>query len=102
MGCHALLQGIFLTQGSNPHLLCLLHSQASSLPLGNSNSQLVLGFWLDNVYVKFPQFSAWHRLGAQQMLVPSQQAKGELLTMAFSPLAQASTVNVLRRHIEPF
>ena len=25
MGCHALLQGIFLTQGSNLSLLCLLH-----------------------------------------------------------------------------
>ena len=24
-GCHSLLQGIFLTQGSNLHLLCLLH-----------------------------------------------------------------------------
>ena len=24
-GCHFLLQGIFLTQESNPHLLCLLH-----------------------------------------------------------------------------
>ena len=24
-GCHALFQGIFLTQGSNQHLLCLLH-----------------------------------------------------------------------------
>ena len=24
-GCHALLQGIFPTQGSKPHLLCLLH-----------------------------------------------------------------------------
>ena len=28
MGCHALLQGIFPTQGSNPCLLCLLHWQA--------------------------------------------------------------------------
>ena len=27
------LQGIFLTQGSNPCLLCLLHGQAGSLPL---------------------------------------------------------------------
>ena len=27
MGCHALLQGIFPTQGSNPSLLCLLHWQ---------------------------------------------------------------------------
>ena len=25
VGCHFLLQGIFLTQGSNPHLLHLLH-----------------------------------------------------------------------------
>ena len=33
VGCHALLQRIFLTQGSNPPLLCLLHWQAGSLPL---------------------------------------------------------------------
>ena len=33
VGCHALLQGIFLTQGSNPSLLYLLHWQAGSLPL---------------------------------------------------------------------
>ena len=33
MRCHALLQGIFQTQGSNLHLLCLLHWQAGSLPL---------------------------------------------------------------------
>ena len=32
VGCHFLLQGIFLTQGLNPHLLCLLHWQAGSLP----------------------------------------------------------------------
>ena len=30
MGCHALLQGIFPTQGLNP---CLLHQQEGSLPL---------------------------------------------------------------------
>ena len=33
VGCHALLQGIFPTQGLNPHLLHLLHWQAGSLPL---------------------------------------------------------------------
>ena len=33
MGCHALLQGIFPTQGWNPLLLCLLHWQVDSLPL---------------------------------------------------------------------
>ena len=32
-GCHALLQGIFSTQGSNPRLLSFLHWQAGSLPL---------------------------------------------------------------------
>ena len=31
--CHAFLQGIFLTQGSNLCLLHLLHWQAGSLPL---------------------------------------------------------------------
>ena len=33
VGCHALLQGIFLTQGLNPCLLSLLHWQTGSLPL---------------------------------------------------------------------
>ena len=33
VGCHTLLQGIFLTQGFNPCLFCLLHWQAGSLPL---------------------------------------------------------------------
>ena len=35
MGCHFLLQGIFLTQGWNPHLL---HWQADSLPLSQLGS----------------------------------------------------------------
>ena len=33
VGCHVLLQGIFFTQGSNLHLLCLLHWQVGSLPV---------------------------------------------------------------------
>ena len=33
LGCHAILQGIFLIQESNPCFLCLLHWQAGSLPL---------------------------------------------------------------------
>ena len=32
MCCHFLLQGIFLTQGLNLHLLHLLHWQVDSLP----------------------------------------------------------------------
>ena len=34
--CHALLQGIFPTQGLNPHLLHLLHWQAGSLSCKSS------------------------------------------------------------------
>ena len=33
MGCRALFQGTFPTQGSNPHLLHLLHWQVGSLRL---------------------------------------------------------------------
>ena len=41
--CHFLLQGLFPTQGSNQHLLCLLllcllHGQADSLPLSHLGS----------------------------------------------------------------
>ena len=35
LGCHFLLEGIFPTQGLNPHLLRLLHWQADSLPLSH-------------------------------------------------------------------
>ena len=33
VGCHALLQGLFLTQGSNQSPFCLLHWQTGSIPL---------------------------------------------------------------------
>ena len=33
VGCHFLLQKIFPTRGSSPHLLCLLHWQVDSFPL---------------------------------------------------------------------
>ena len=38
VGYHSLPQGIFLTQGSNPCLFCLLHWQAGSLPLAHLGS----------------------------------------------------------------
>ena len=43
VGCHALLQGIFPTQGSNLCLLHLLHWQADSLPWYHLGSQYLLG-----------------------------------------------------------
>ena len=45
MGCHVLLQGIFLTQGSNPGCLHLLDLQADSLPLSHLGSQCLNERW---------------------------------------------------------
>ena len=42
MGCHFLLQGIFLTYGTNLYILCLLHWQADSLPLAPPGAMLLL------------------------------------------------------------
>ena len=53
-GCHALLQGIFLTQESNLHLLCLLHWQGSSLPLVSPGKP--------NVHHTFPQDSVFQSM----------------------------------------
>ena len=54
MGCHPLLQGIFPIQGSNPHLLHLLHWQGDSLPpapLGKPKvlSKYLLNKWMDEL-----------------------------------------------------
>ena len=47
MGCHALLQGVFPTEGLNLHLLCLLHWQVGSLPLAPPGKTLVF----DNPFI---------------------------------------------------
>ena len=41
LGCHALFQGIFPTQGSNLHLLCLLHWQADFLPVSPGSNLII-------------------------------------------------------------
>ena len=46
MGCHALLQGIFPTQGSNPRLLCLLHWQVDYLPLAPPGKPQISPYYL--------------------------------------------------------
>ena len=42
VGCYARLQGIFLTQGSKPSLLWLLHWQVGSLPLAPPGEPLLI------------------------------------------------------------
>ena len=46
VSCHAFLQGIFLTQGSNPCLLCLLHCRQLlyHLATGEASSVFLLAF----------------------------------------------------------
>ena len=47
VGWDALLQGVFLTQGLNPHLLCLLHCGFfTNEPLGKSNFMYTLAQFL--------------------------------------------------------
>ena len=42
-GCHALLQRMFLTQGLNLHLLCLLYWHVGSLPLASPGKPWFIG-----------------------------------------------------------
>ena len=51
MGCHFLLQGILLTQRSNPHIVHLLHWQADSLPLCHLGSPI----WNSNSTTEYPK-----------------------------------------------
>ena len=45
VGCHALLQGVFSTQGSNPHLLCLLHCKQILYLLSHQGSPMLCTFY---------------------------------------------------------
>ena len=49
LGCHALLQGIFPTQGLNAWLLCLLQWQASSLLLAPPGKPESMCIWSTNI-----------------------------------------------------
>ena len=78
VGCHALLQGIFLTQGSNLHLLHLLRWQAGSLPQAPPGKPLGLAshtsnLWtVDALYV----FNFWF---VYQILIEHWLHKGNML-----------------------
>ena len=61
-GCQFLLQGIFLTQGLNPHLLHLLHWQVDSLALEPPGKPQLLHY--DNS-IKLSSPIVWTSLVAQ-------------------------------------
>ena len=67
MGCHALLQGIFPTQGSNRCLLCLLNWQAVSLWLalrGKPQGSLRQEFMYDYNLTASKPFSSYGKASA--------------------------------------
>ena len=57
MGCHALLQGIFPTQGSKLGLLYLLHWQVDSLPLEQPGKPLLV--MSNSLFLKSPRLTSW-------------------------------------------
>ena len=61
VGCHALLQGIFLTQGSNPGLLRLLHCRWILYHWATRKAHrfVIYGSYYVNV---FPLYTAWEFL----------------------------------------
>ena len=65
MGCHILLQGIFLTQWSNSHLLHLFHWQADSLPLNYLASPII---YHQTRYWDFKGWKAASAFGSFQVL----------------------------------
>ena len=50
VGCHFLLQGIFLTQGLKPHLLCLLHCRWILYCLSHQGSPVIMYKYLLHLY----------------------------------------------------
>ena len=74
MGCHALLQGIFPTQGSNPCLLHLLHWQPGSLPLVPSGKPWPKRYW--TAKIEWPWSKAFRAPPTRQNLKNPQPAHG--------------------------
>ena len=70
VGCHFLLQGIFPTQGWNPHLL---HWQVDSLPLSHQGSQDPIAYWKTDLRFepRLPGFKTTHLSTTLQFLLPS-------------------------------
>ena len=72
VGCRSLLQGIFPTQGSNPHLLYLLNWQAGYLPLCHLGSPMAT--WKSYIEIRLSYFNLFS-VDCGQQIVSSQVTK---------------------------
>ena len=70
MGCHALLQGIFLTQGSKPALLRLLHCKQILYCWATAEPLTLLGPEANSLKV---QDQTWSRVGGTELLGSLQE-----------------------------
>ena len=108
MGCLSLLQGIFPTQGSSPHLLSLLHWQAGSLPPvppGKSltprdwdSNCLTVGFQLRDFLDSSPKIltcKQGHRGAALIQKCKRMGPRGPKGAWLFPPQAIAGTTHIL-------
>ena len=72
VSCHFLLQGIFLTQGSNPCLLRFLHWQADSLPLALPGKPLFFHvsdqFHEISIFAKFLQLLGFYETEMDEVI----------------------------------
>ena len=64
LGCHYLLQGIFLTYGLNPHILCHLHGQVDSSPPSQPGKpkyilKLFLNDYTLEIYIYFSSYTVF-------------------------------------------
>ena len=95
VGCHFLLQGIFLTQGLNPHLLCLLHRQADSFPLAPPGKCLLKFMSIELVMLSnhlipcCPQVKQ-EDINLLEVLCPASE-KDRPLSLEVAPWLQSST-----------
>ena len=110
VGCHALLQGIFPTQGPNPCLLCLLHWQADSFTTSTTWKALPLKIMIQisysNIYTwNLEKWYRWTYLQSRNRYIDienkhtvTKQGKGgamnweaeiNIYTVQFSSVAQS-------------
>ena len=101
VGCHALLHKVFLTQGSNPSLLCLLHLQAGSLPLAPPGKPL----WYQS---ELPDFQIKHHF-IGKVKFPNQLNSFDnysnqfiylFLALSYSTINHSKTLPGLKLHIK--
>ena len=89
MGCHALLQGIFQTQGSNPSLLHLLHCRRILYHWGTGEAHILILYIFKNqlIYNPVTKISRTHMLCSSSFHFPACPLRitvGIILSFSYS------------------